>query len=73
MSDNDVTMRIKDVAAFLRMAESTVYKLANEGKLPGRKFGGGWRFSRRELERWLSRPEMVGEGQERGDETHPHI
>lgn len=43
-------MTVAEVATFLRLAESTVYKLAQEGKLPGRKFGGAWRFSRREVE-----------------------
>ena len=58
MTDNgDIIMTIRDVASYLRVAESTIYKLANEGQLPGRKVGGGWRFSRKELERWLLRPE----------------
>lgn len=57
MTDNgDIIMTIRDVANYLRMAESTVYKLANDGQLPGRKVGGGWRFSKKELERWLLRP-----------------
>ena len=58
MIDNgDIIMTIRDVASYLRVAESTVYKLANDGQLPGRKVGGGWRFSKKELERWLLRPE----------------
>ena len=59
MDDGDMVMTIRDVANYLRMAESTVYKLANDGQLPGRKVGGGWRFSRKELERWLFRPESL--------------
>lgn len=54
----DMIMTIREVANYLRVAESTVYKLANEGQIPGRKVGGGWRFSKRELERWLIRPEQ---------------
>lgn len=49
-------MTVQEVAVFLRLAESTVYKLAQEGKLPGRKVGGAWRFSRKGLEAWLERP-----------------
>lgn len=49
-------MTIREVAKYLRMGESTVYRLANEGKLPGRKIGGGWRFSRTELDEWVKQP-----------------
>jgi len=53
MSDEDAVMTVKEVSAYLRLAESTVYKLAQEGQLPGRKVGGAWRFSRKEIEGWL--------------------
>lgn len=53
MSDEDAVMTVKEVSAYLRLAESTVYKLAQEGQLPGRKVGGAWRFSRKEIKRWL--------------------
>ena len=46
-------MTVAEVATFLRLAESTVYKLAQEGRIPGHKFGGAWRFSRKEVEALL--------------------
>ncbi len=49
----DIIMTVKDVAAFLKLAESTVYRLAQEGTLPGRKIGGTWRFSREQLLAWF--------------------
>jgi excisionase family DNA binding protein len=36
----DAVMTVQEVSQYLRLAESTVYKLAQEGKLPGRKIGG---------------------------------
>jgi len=36
-------------AALLQLHPRTVYKLARRGQLPGRKFGGGWRFSKDEI------------------------
>lgn len=47
-------MTVKEVSEYLRLAESTVYKLAQEGKLPGRKIGGAWRFSREGIDQWFS-------------------
>lgn len=49
----DAVITVQEVSKYLRLAESTVYKLAQEGKLPGRKIGGRWRFSRESLQRWL--------------------
>lgn len=35
------------IAALLQIHIRTVYKLARRGLIPGSKFGGGWRFSKR--------------------------
>lgn len=49
----DEVMTVKEVAEYLRLAESTVYRLVKNGSLPGRKLGGNWRFSRKSLDEWL--------------------
>ena len=46
-------LTLKEVAAYLKLAEKTAYRLASEGKLPGFKVGGSWRFKREELELWI--------------------
>ena len=46
-------MTIKEVAAYLKVKENTAYKLAAEGKIPGFKVGGSWRFKRSEIEKWI--------------------
>ena len=43
---NDEILTLKEVAVYLKLAEKTTYKLAAEGKLPGFKVGGSWRFKR---------------------------
>jgi len=47
-------MTIKDLAAYLKLTEKTAYRLAAEGKIPGFKVGGAWRFQEREIDRWIS-------------------
>jgi excisionase family DNA binding protein len=37
------------VASLLQVHPRTVYKLVKQGSIPGRKFGGGWRFSKSEI------------------------
>ena len=46
-------LTLKEVAAYLKLAEKTAYKLAAEGKLPGFKVGGSWRFKQTDIERWI--------------------
>ena len=50
----DEVMTVKEVADYLKIAESTVYRLVKNGSLPGRKLGGNWRFSRKGLDAWLA-------------------
>ncbi len=44
---------IGEVAKLLHLHTMTVYRLAKEGKLPGFKVGGRWRFQRDVLEQWM--------------------
>ncbi|ELH5150317.1 helix-turn-helix domain-containing protein [Vibrio cholerae] len=50
---NDQILTLKEVAAYLKLAEKTAYRLASEGKLPGFKVGGSWRFKHEDLEAWI--------------------
>lgn len=52
MPDTDV-MTIDELAGYLKLSKSTLYKLSQEGKVPGRKVGKHWRFSRPVIDRWL--------------------
>lgn len=49
----DQILTLKEVATYLKLAEKTAYRLASEGKLPGFKVGGSWRFKREDLEAWI--------------------
>jgi excisionase family DNA binding protein len=50
---SDEIMTLKEVADYLKLAEKTAYRLAAEGKLPGFKVGGSWRFKAIDIERWI--------------------
>ena len=39
----------KELAEFLKLTESTIYKLASTGELPGFKIGDSWRFDMDEI------------------------
>lgn len=48
-------MTITELAVFLRLPLSSVYKLAQQGKIPGQKVGRHWRFYRPAIVRWVGR------------------
>ena len=50
----DEILTASQVASLLHVHPRTVYKLVKQGFLPGRKFGGGWRFSRRDIMQMIS-------------------
>ncbi|WP_394204163.1 helix-turn-helix domain-containing protein [Shewanella waksmanii] len=49
----DEILTIQEVAKYLKLNEKTAYRLTSEGKLPGFKVGGSWRFKRSDLEKWI--------------------
>lgn len=51
-ADSEI-LTVMDVAQFLRVPKSTVYKLARLGHLPASKIGKHWRFLRRDIHEWL--------------------
>ncbi|PAR40041.1 DNA-binding protein [Vibrio metoecus] len=56
---DDQILTLKEVAAYLKLAEKTAYRLASEGKLPGFKVGGSWRFKREDLEAWIDQRKQI--------------
>jgi excisionase family DNA binding protein len=49
MNPHDI-LKIKDVAGYLRLPVSTVYRLAQDGKVPAVKVGKHWRFLKKDLQ-----------------------
>jgi excisionase family DNA binding protein len=55
MTDADgEILTLDEVAAYLKAGKKTVYRLAQQGRIPGFKLGGTWRFRRTELDRWIA-------------------
>lgn len=50
---SDSVLTIDELSAYLKIAKSTLYKLAQEGKVPGQKMGRHWRFRKETIDRWL--------------------
>ena len=55
-------MTIDDLSGYLQVSKSSLYKLAQEGKVPGQKVGKHWRFHRGAIDNWLRQREHEGQG-----------
>jgi excisionase family DNA binding protein len=51
-------LTIREVAEYLKLNEKTTYRLVSEGKIPGFKVGGAWRFRKVEIDRWIKEQEQ---------------
>jgi excisionase family DNA binding protein len=47
-------MTPREAAEYLSVHVRTIYRLAKNGGIPGRKVGGSWRFKRDALDEWLT-------------------
>ncbi len=47
-------MTIDEVAKYLRMKKVTIYKHAQEGKIPAFKVGSKWRFKKATIDKWIA-------------------
>lgn len=47
-------LTVDEAAELLKIPRSSVYKLAQQGKIPGQKVGRHWRFHRITLLKWIA-------------------
>ncbi|MFO1432663.1 MAG: helix-turn-helix domain-containing protein [Candidatus Competibacteraceae bacterium] len=46
-------LTIDELAVYLKISKSTLYKVVREGKIPSQKIGRHWRFRKGAIDRWL--------------------
>jgi excisionase family DNA binding protein len=50
----DKVLTIEELAAYLKISKSSLYKLAQKGEVPGQKVGKHWRFRGDIIDQWLA-------------------
>jgi excisionase family DNA binding protein len=50
-------LTIEELALYLKIAKSTLYKLSQEGRIPAQKVGRHWRYRKDAIDRWLEEGE----------------
>jgi excisionase family DNA binding protein len=49
----DKWLTLEQIAEYLQMSTSSIYKMAQAGKIPAYKVGRQWRFRKKEIDRWV--------------------
>ena len=57
---SDEILTLKEVARLLKVAEKTVYTMAQGSELPAFKVRGQWRFRREDIDRWIDQQQKEG-------------
>ena len=60
MAETDEFWTAAEVSNYLRIPQSTIYKLAQDKVLPGFKVGKHWRFRRETILEWIKVKEENG-------------
>jgi excisionase family DNA binding protein len=48
-----IWLDLDGLEAYLKIPKSTLYLLAQQGRLPGHKIGRAWRFDQDEVDEWV--------------------
>ncbi|HJW91883.1 MAG TPA: helix-turn-helix domain-containing protein [Anaerolineales bacterium] len=46
-------MTVKDLAQYLKISESKVYRMVNASQIPAFRVGKSWRFTRLSIDSWI--------------------
>jgi excisionase family DNA binding protein len=52
-SNMDSLMTVNELARYMRVHPTTIYRLLKSGGVPAIKVGGSWRFHRGAIDRWV--------------------
>ena len=56
MEEQNAILDIDQLARYLMVPKSTLYRLVREHKIPSHKVGKHWRFRKEAVDRWLEQP-----------------
>ena len=59
---DDQILTLEELASYLKIPKSTLYKLVQEGRIPGQKLGKQWRFANRAIDQWLEQQQSDVKG-----------
>ena len=68
--ETDKWLTLDELAKYLKLSRTKLYRMAQEGGIPASKIGAQWRFNREEIDDWVTsqRPgSPASQGNENGN------
>jgi excisionase family DNA binding protein len=62
VDEQNEILNIGQLALYLKVPRSTLYKLVRGGEIPCHKVGRQWRFRKEAIHRWMDHAESPGNG-----------
>ena len=73
MERSKVVMDIKELAKYLAVGKSSIYRYVQQGNIPAFKVGGQWRFKRKSIDKWMEEKEKYNfEKKDRREDKSEH-
>ena len=72
MGQEAKVITIGELAEYLRIHRSTLYRLLKKQQLPGFKIGSDWRFNVEEIDRWRMRRSVAPNQISQNEADHVH-
>ncbi len=54
-------MTLQEVAEYLHMSKTTIYRYAQQRKIPSTKISRQWRFKREQIDKWMDNQKSFSE------------
>jgi len=51
--DRTKWLTIEELAEYLKMGRTKLYRMSQDGDIPASKVGNQWRFDREEIDQWM--------------------
>lgn len=51
---DDNILTLKELAMYLKIPNSSLYKIVREGGVPAQKIGKHWRFNKQAIDSWIA-------------------
>jgi len=55
----DKWLTLEQIAEYLQMSTSSIYKMAQTGKIPAYKVGRQWRFKKEKIDSWVEKRKVI--------------
>ncbi|GBE14066.1 helix-turn-helix domain protein [bacterium BMS3Abin14] len=63
--ETDKWLTLDELAEYLKLSRTKLYRMAQEGEIPASKIGTQWRFNRQEIDDWVTSQRPDGTSSQR--------